>query len=279
MDKFLRLKTYLDCLVRKFESPDFIDYDPIIIPHSFEDPQDQEVIGLFAALLAWGQRKTLLKKLEELCERMSYKPMKFVYDFSSNPNEHALSGFKHRTFQPSDAISLITNVSLIIREFGSLENAFSYGMSTTSLHIETGLQAFSNLLFDINPSTPGRLRKHLARPNSGSACKRFCMYLRWMVRPGPVDLAVWKSVDTSQLVLPLDVHSGRQSRSLGMLDRSANNWKAALELTRNCRLMSPQDPARYDFAFFGLGVNNIPIDPQFIDKNRIEVSKIAAPFK
>ena len=273
MTNLSSLKTYLNNLVNKFERHEFIYHDPIIIPHGFDDPIDQEIIGLFSALLAWGQRKTLLKKLEDLCERMSYNPKKFVYDFNPNRDSVALSGFIHRTFQPIDAISLTTNLSLILKEYGSLEKAFISGMSVSSAHIEEGLQCFSDLLFEVNPSTPKRLRKHLARPNSGSACKRFCMYLRWMVRPGPVDLGIWKSLNTCQLVLPVDVHSGRQARALGMLERNKNDWKAAIELTENCRLLCKEDPCKYDFAFFGIGVNNVQLDPRFTDQNKIVLPK------
>ena len=244
------LHSYLDNLVEAFEKEEFIAEDPIVVPHSFEDPQDQEIIGLYAALLAWGQRKTLLKNLESLCERMSFKPRKFVSDFSPGRDGHLFSDFKHRTFQPIDAVWLTSNLSLVIKEYGSLEKAFGSFLEQRAPHVGEALQSFSDLLFGINPQTPKRLRKHLARPNAGSACKRFCMYLRWMTRTGPVDLGIWKAIHPNQLVLPLDVHSGRQARALGMLNRKNDDWKAALELTQNCRLLSPDDPCRYDYAFF-----------------------------
>lgn len=272
MAKLLDLHSYLDNLVDEFETEEFIANDPIIVPKSFENPSDQEIIGLFAALLAWGQRKTLLKNLESLCERMSYNPTKFVYDFSQEKHAYLFSGFKHRTFQPIDGIWLTSNLSLLIRQYGSLEKAFASFLTTHSPHIGEALQSFSDLIFEINPLTPQRLRKHLARPRSGSACKRFCMYLRWMTRTGPVDLGIWKTINPSQLVLPLDIHSGRQARVLGMLERKANDWKAALQLTHNCCLFSPEDPCKYDFAFFGIGVNKVTIEPRFTGENRINVT-------
>ena len=276
MATLANLKLYLDGLVDRFEKPEFIHNDPIVIPHSFEDPQDQEIIGLYAALLAWGQRKTLLKKLEELCERMSYKPRKFVFDFDAEKDADLFTGFIYRTFQPIDAVSLTSNLSLVIKQFGSLENAFSSFVEPDEKHVGNGLQKFSDLLFNINPATPKRVRKHLARPLSGSACKRFCMYLRWMSRPGPVDLGIWSSLNPAKLVLPLDVHSGRQARALGMLNRKNDDWKAALELTNNCRFLCTEDPCRYDFAFFGLGVNKIPIDPSHTGIHKLDVTKLAS---
>lgn len=258
------LKTYLDTLVRKYETSEFILLDPISIPHGFDDPADQEIIGLYAALLAWGQRKTVLNKLADLCERMNYRPLDFVANFSEEKGRQHLAGFKHRTFQPEDAFWLTHNLSLVLERFGSIEGAFSTFLDKSEGHVGSAIQGFSNLLFSISPETPARLRKHLARPQTGSACKRLCMYLRWMVRTGPVDLGIWQSLDTSLLVLPLDVHVGRQARALGLLARKQDDWRAALELTQNCRRLCPEDPSKYDFALFGTGAYDEPLDPRFV---------------
>ena len=274
MNTLSELHSYLDSLVQTFEQSEFIENDPVVIPHSFEDPKDQEIIGLYAAILAWGQRKTLLTKLETLCNRMSYQPYKFVRDFDINRDRFLLSDFKHRTFQPEDAIWLTHNLSLIIKSFGSLEHAFTTQLHTNSQHVGDAIQSFSELIFNIDPQTPKRLRKHLARPSTGSACKRFCMYLRWMIRPGPVDLGIWSLTHPHQLILPVDIHSGRQARALGMLNRRQDDWKAALELTRNCRYFCPEDPCKYDFAFFGLGVNKITIPTYFTDHYRLNVTHL-----
>ena len=248
-----RLKAHLDGLVDRFEQPQFIIPDPISIPHGFDDPADQEVIGLFAALLAWGQRKTMLRKLEDLCERMRYRPNRFIRGFDETHDGPRLDGFKHRTFQPIDALWMCKILKTVLAQHGSLEALFVHHLPADAEHIGPGLQGFSDTLLTILPETPLRLRKHLARPDTGSACKRLCMYLRWMVRPGPVDLGLWSQVRPAQLLLPLDVHSGRQARAVGLLTRSSNDWKAVLELTRQCRTLSPEDPARYDYAFFGVG--------------------------
>lgn len=263
MDFNEALKVYLDGLVAKYETRAFIELDPISIPHGFDDPVDQEIIGLFAALLAWGQRKTVLNKLAELCERMDYQPHAFVYNFDVNRHATALAGFKHRTFQPQDAIWMMQNLSAVLKRYKSIERAFA-AFDTDTTSVGSAIQGFSDLLFSISPETPTRLRKHLARPSTGSACKRLCMYLRWMVRPGPVDLGIWTSISQHKLVLPLDVHSGRQARALGILNRKQDDWRAALALTEACRALCPEDPAKYDYAFFGVGAYKEPLDPRFV---------------
>lgn len=249
-------KTYLDRLVDHFERPAFIDADPISIPHAFDDPRDQEVIGLYAALLAWGRRATVLDKMADLCERMRYEPYAFVRGFESERDASRLEGFKHRTFQPRDAFWLTHNLGLLLRRFETVEELFVRHLDGGG--VAAAVQGFSESIMAADPNTPARLQKHLARPEAGSACKRLNMYLRWMVRPGPVDLNIWPRITPSQLMLPLDVHSGRQARELGMLDRRYNDWKACVELTRNCRSLRSDDPARYDFAFFGTGVHGKP---------------------
>lgn len=263
------LRAYLSQQVNRFERPAFIASDPIAIPHGFENPLDQELIGLYTALLAWGQRQTILNKLHELCKRMEYKPRDFVYNFVPERDAAKLEGFKHRTFQPIDAIWLTKNLSGLLKQFGTIEAAFSCHLKPSAINTEKAIQGFSDSVLGIHPETPLRLRKHLARPLTGSACKRINMYLRWMVRPGPVDFGIWQSIRTDQLILPLDVHSGRQARALGMLSRKQNDWKAALELTENCRLCIPDDPCSLDYAFFGMGVNDVVPDPLFTGKNRL----------
>ena len=259
-------RAYVESLVRHFERPAFIDTDPISIPHGFDDPRDQEVIGLYAALLAWGQRRTVLNKMAELCERMRFRPYEFVRNFDPGRDAARLKGFKHRTFQPSDAFWLTRNLGTLLREHGRVEELFirhlppesALGDRPAEDYVGPAIQGFSASVMHAHPQTPRRLQKHLARPESGSACKRLNMFLRWMVRSGPVDLGIWPGIRPEQLMLPLDVHAGRQARRLGMLERSYNDWRACLELTENCRKLSPDDPARYDFAFFGLGIYGEP---------------------
>ena len=261
------LKTYLDGLVARFEQPAFIQDDPIAFPHGFDDPRDQEVIGLYAAILAWGQRKTVLNKMEELCERMRYHPYRFVRDFDEGRDAPRLATFKHRTFQPLDTLWFTKNLGEALRRHETVERFFASHLPEDAADVGAAIQGFSEGMMTISPGTPARLRKHLARPASGSACKRLCLYLRWMVRPGPVDLGIWPTIRPDQLVLPLDVHSGRQARALKLIARAANDWQAALELTQRCKRLCPDDPARYDFALFGVGAYGVSLDERFTGSN------------
>lgn len=277
MPTLVELKTYLDGLVDRFEAPAFIPDDPIAIPHGFDDPRDQEVIGLYAALLAWGRRETVLNKMEELCERMEYRPFRFVRDFDPARDAAALEGFKHRTFQPIDAFWFTRNLSAALARHGTVENLFADHLPEDADGAGPAIQGFSTTILTMSPKTPERLRKHLARPEAGSACKRLAMYLRWMVRPGPVDLDIWTRIAPDQLLLPLDVHSGRQARALGLIPRKSNDWKAVQHLTAVCRRLCPDDPARYDFAFFGAGAHDVSLDARFTGDNSVDLSSAPTP--
>lgn len=252
-------QSYLDRLVAHFEQPAFIADDPIRLCHAFTDRADQEIIGLYAATLAWGSRTIILAKLEELCTRMQFQPRKFVSQFDPARDADVLRTFVHRTFQPEDCIAFTHNLSLLIKQYGTVEHIFS--CQSSEANTREAIERFSTRMMSVRPETPPRLQKHLARPSRASACKRLSLYLRWMVRPGPVDLGIWHSVKPSQLVLPLDIHSGRQARTLELLHRNSNDWKSVIELTNACRKLDPQDPARYDYALFGLGAYGDP----FID--------------
>lgn len=243
---------WLDALVDRYERPAFIGEDPIRVPHAFDSPDDQETIGLFAALLAWGRRSVILSKLDELVDRMDGQPTRFVDHFEVGRHMRQLEGFTHRTFQPHDALALVLAVQAARRRFGSLGALFAAGLDPHSPDIGPAIQTFSDTLLSLVPETPVR-SKHLARPSTGSACKRLAMYARWMVRPGPVDLRLWTHISPRQLVLPLDVHTGRQARRLGLLNRRQDDWRAVEEVTARLRTLRPDDPARYDFALFGLG--------------------------
>ncbi|MEF8817816.1 MAG: TIGR02757 family protein [Salinibacter sp.] len=274
------LQTYLDTLVDRHEQPSFIDGDPISIPHAFDDPRDREVIGLYAALLAWGRRDVMLRKLEALCERMGHAPNRFVRSFEKDRDAGALDDFVHRTFQPEDAIWLTHNLSRALARYGTVEGLFAAHRpddSDDASPVAAMLQGVSTTLLTIDDETPQRLRKHLARPEAGSACKRLNMYLRWMVRPGPVDFGIWDCVDPAELMLPVDVHVGRQARALGLLERKSNDWKAVRQLTAICRSFCPSDPARYDFAFFGVGSQDESLDTRFTGDNSVDGSSLPTP--
>ena len=256
------LKSFLDRQAEHFENPGFIANDPIQVPHSFVHRADIEIAGLFAAVFSWGQRKSIIRKSLELMALMDHAPHEFVVHHEEQDLKRLLS-FRHRTFQTDDLLYFIRFLQHHYTRFPSLEDAFNPTPGEKVKDIETALIHFHRYFFSLDDA-PKRTRKHVATPERHSACKRLNMYLRWMVRPGPVDLCIWNAFSPAQLVLPLDVHSGRQARALGLLPRAANDWTAVQMLTERCRAFSPEDPCRYDFAFFGLGVTGTPIDPRFL---------------
>ncbi|PAP78041.1 TIGR02757 family protein [Rubrivirga marina] len=243
-------RALLDPLVERYERTAFIDDDPVSVVHAFDDPADREVIGLYAAILAWGRRSVILSKLAELVDRMDARPAQFVRTFTPSKADR-LDGFKHRTFSSADAVALTRSLRAAIDRYGSLGDLFASGLDPDD-DVGPAIQRFSDTLLTIVPEA-GMRTKHLARPSTGSACKRLAMYARWMTRPGPVDLSVWAGVRPDQLVIPLDIHTGTQARRLGLLERRYDDWRAVQELTDVCRALCPEDPARYDFALFGLG--------------------------
>jgi uncharacterized protein (TIGR02757 family) len=251
------LKPLLDEYVERFNRADFISDDPISIPHRFSKRQDIEITAFWTAILAWGQRKTIINSANRLFEYMDNAP----YDFIKNHQEvdrKRFEQFKHRTFQPIDALYFLESLQQLYQKNDSLETAFSRHLSTqtdTKENISTALIGFHNDFFD-NPFAPHRTRKHVATPLSKSTCKRLCMFLRWMVRRDNcgVDFGIWQNIKPSQLLMPLDVHVERHARRLGFLERPQTDWQTVLELTERMKQFDPDDPVKYDFALFGMGI-------------------------
>lgn len=245
------LKAFLDTKVEQYNVPNFIENDPICIPHSFDKKQDIEIMGFFASIFAWGQRKTIINKSRELAERMDNSP----HDFIINHKEEDLKvllGFKHRTFNDTDLLYTIHFMKHHFSKHDSLEDAF-VGKNVTD--VEGALMHFHNYFFSL-PDAPQRTAKHIPTPKRGSACKRLNMYLRWMVRNDNkgVDFGLWKKLKPSQLICPFDLHVERTAHILNLLTREKADWKAAIELTDNLRLLDPNDPVKYDFALFGVSI-------------------------
>ena len=248
------LHATLDHYADLYNRPKFIPADPISLPHAFTDPRDQEIIGFWVAMLAWGQRKTILNKSMELVELMGGEPYRFITEHREEDRAR-FAEWKHRTFNYTDTLYFLEFLQYYYRENASLETAFSQFLTPEDEDIEPALRGFQELFFSL-PDAPQRTRKHIATPARKSRCKRLCMYLRWMVRQDDrgVDLGLWKNISPSQLCLPLDVHVERVARRLGLLTRKQCDWIAVKELTANLRKFDAEDPARYDFALFGLGV-------------------------
>lgn len=250
------LRKYLNKQVAVYNQPAFIPVDPIAIPHQFSELQDIEIAGFFAAIFAWGQRITIINKCNDLLARMDNAPYDFVLNHTATDLKR-LIGFKHRTFNDTDLLYTIAFFNWYYHNNTSLEQAFTVGIKPKDKNIEGGLNGFRELFFSL-PDVSKHTYKHVASPAQQSACKRLCMMLRWFVRQdnAGVDFGIWKTIKPAQLVCPLDVHSGRIARQLGLLQRPQNDWQAALELTHNLIKLDATDPVKYDFALFGEGVSN-----------------------
>ena len=238
----------------KYNHPDFIATDPISIPHRFTQLQDREIIGFWTAMLAWGQRVTIINKANELVDLMGGEPFAFIRDHQESDRAR-FANWKHRTFQYTDTLYFLEWLQRFYQENESLETAFSSHLNPEDEDISSALIGFHEQFFSL-PFAPQRTRKHVATPARKSRCKRLCMFLRWMVRQDDrgVDFGHWKKIRSSQLCMPLDVHVERVARKLGLLQRKQNDWLAVQELTNRLRGFNPVDPVKYDFALFGLGV-------------------------
>jgi len=253
---FQDLKDFLDEKVELYNQTGFIENDPICIPHAYSLKQDIEITAFWASILAWGQRVTIINKCNELFSLMDNQPYEFVLHHTDSDLK-ALLKFKHRTFNDIDTLYFIAFFKAFYQKHNSLEEAFLPGLQEGAPHIGQALVGFHNQFFDL-PDAPQRTRKHIATPARKSACKRINMFLRWMVRKDNmgVDFGIWKTIKPKQLVCPCDVHVERVARKLGLMERKQMDWQTALELTDNLKQFDPNDPVKYDFALFGLGVEN-----------------------
>lgn len=242
------IKAFLDDRVEKYNNPAFIADDPIKIPHLFNRKEDIEISGFLTAILSWGQRKTIINKANQLMQLMDNKPYQFLVSASENDFLRFRS-FKHRTFNGDDCHAIINALAEIYRSNSSLEEIFTAGFQKADAFV--AINHFSETIFRY-PHLD-RTHKHLPKPSDGSASKKINMYLRWMIRQDDrgVDFGIWKNIPPSKLICPLDLHSGRMARKLGLLSRNTNDWKAAVELTSKLIEFDPDDPVKYDFALFG----------------------------
>lgn len=252
------MQAFLDECVERYNRPSFIENDPVSIPHRFSRLQDIEIMGFWTAMLAWGQRRTIISKSEELIALMEGAPYDFILQHREKDRKRFLR-FRHRTFQPTDTLYFLEFFQQYYRKHSSLEEAFARHLRPGDEHTERALAGFHEFFFSL-PHAPERTRKHIATPARRSSCKRLNMFLRWMVRQDDkgVDLGLWKRISPRQLLMPLDVHVERVARRLGLLQRKQADWQAVLELTARLRQYDPADPVKYDFALFGLGALEKP---------------------
>ncbi len=250
------IKQLLDQKVKQYNHIDFIEKDPISIPHLYTKQQDIEIAAFFAAIFAWGNRTTIIQKSKGLLERMDNAPFEYCTQHQAKDLKK-LIGFAHRTFNDRDLLYCITFFKHHYANQKSLETAFFMDQHSGKKikTVAAGLVNFKNYFFSLEDA-PYRTKKHIASPENGSTCKRLNMFLRWMVRKDQhgVDFGLWKTISPADLIIPIDVHVARVSRSFGLISRPQIDWLTALELTEYCRTLDARDPVKYDFALFSLGV-------------------------
>jgi uncharacterized protein (TIGR02757 family) len=271
------IKAFLDSKVVQYNRPDFISNDPVCIPHLFSKKQDIEIMGLWAAVLAWGQRVTIINKCRELIALMDGAPFDFIMNHQDTDLKKLLQ-FKHRTFNDIDTLYFIAFFRHHYSNFDTLEAAFiplktfgnspdifndSKGSSKNTVTansnpaepVEQSFNYFRSYFFSL-PDYPHRTKKHISSPSQKSTCKRLSMFLRWMVRKDDcgVDFGIWNHISPAHLICPCDLHVDRVARKLNLITRKQTDWQTALQLTERLREFDPVDPVKYDFALFGLGI-------------------------
>lgn len=248
------LKDLLDHLAERYNNSSFIAEDPISIPHQFSKKEDIEIAGFLVATIAWGNRRSIVKNGNRMMDLMGGEPYRFLME-SSQIEKEELNDFVHRTFNSEDFAYFLNSLANIYKTRGGIGAFFEKEYAKTS-DIREVMNRFRDLFFELEH--PARVEKHLSSITKGAACKRVNMFLRWMVRDDStgVDFGLWKTIPSSALYLPLDVHSATVGRGLGLLERKQNDWKSVEEITENLRTFDPLDPIRYDYALFGVGVNH-----------------------
>jgi uncharacterized protein (TIGR02757 family) len=258
------IKAFLDSKVAQYNQPDFIKNDPVSIPHLFTKKQDIEIMGFWAATLAWGQRVTIINKCKELINLMDGAPYDFIINHQDTDLKKLLH-FKHRTFNDIDTLYFIAFFRYHYENHDSLEAAFIPSQTVitsdnkvsvnTQSQVEIALNHFRSYFFSL-PDFPHRTKKHVSSPSQKSTCKRLNMFLRWMVRNDDcgVDFGIWNQLKPADLIMPCDLHVDRVARKLNLITRKQTDWQTATELTGRLRDFDPMDPVKYDFALFGLGI-------------------------
>lgn len=245
------IKSFLDFKVEQYNNPRFIESDPIQIPHKFIKKEDIEISGFLTATIAWGNRKSILNNASGLMDLLDQAPHDFVMNHKKGDLK-SLENFVHRTFNGTDLQYFISSLNNIYSNCGGIEEIFRKHAQQTDL--QPAIHEFRKIFFE--QAHPERTRKHISDTLKNSAAKRINMFLRWMVRRDKtgVDFGIWKNIKSSQLSCPLDIHSGNTARKLGILSRKQNDAKALKELDVSLRKLDSEDPVKYDFALFGLGV-------------------------
>lgn len=246
------LRGFLEYNYDKYCRPEFIETDPIRIPHMFTRKEDIEISGFLAATIAWGQRVTILKNASRMMQLMGCSPYDYLMS-ASDEEFKQFASFVHRTFNGQDCIFFLRSLQHVYKSRGGLEQVFTEGYPLNN-SMKEAIENARKIFFELPHEK--RTEKHFAEPSKGATAKRLNMFLRWMVRTDTrgIDFGLWEDINPKDLQLPLDLHTGNVSRKLGLLQRKQNDWKAVEEVTTNLARLDPMDPVKYDFALFGLGI-------------------------
>jgi len=251
MDTISELKDFLDEKVEKYNQYTFIETDPIQVPKLFSEKENIEIAAFLTATIAWGSRTAIINSANKLMHLMDFQPVDFVLN-ATETELSTLKKFVHRTFNGNDCIYFICSLRNIYKNHSGLYEVFKKGFQKSN-SVKSSLVNFYNIFYERRGE---RTRKHISNIIAGASAKRLNMFLRWMVRKDKagVDFGLWNEIPASALMLPLDVHTGNVGRKLGLLNRKSNDWKAVEEITSSLRNFDSEDPIKYDFALFGLGV-------------------------
>jgi uncharacterized protein (TIGR02757 family) len=268
--KLALLKPWLDEIIIQVEIPEYIPEDPISFMHAFDRAEDRLLAGFFAAIMAWGRRDIVIRKVDDLLLRMDYNPEAYIRGFDEI-RAQSLVGFRHRTFTAADVYWLVRCLQVILARYGNFEGFWAACYVKAHVSGEHLMDVFHDAFFEAVPEVPQRTRKHIASKRKKSSCKRLLLYLRWAIRKNSVvDTGLMDFMPASELYIPLDVHVARQARRLGLLGRHQNDWLAVEELQQRLILLNPEDPCRYDYALFGIGVLKKQIPAELIINSRVE---------
>lgn len=247
------MRELLERLHDRYNNESFIEADPISVPHSFTRPVDREIAGFLAATIAWGNRRAIVQSAHRMMRYMDNAPEDFVRNATEADMEY-LRTYVHRTFNGVDFQDFVRGLRHIINEWGSVGNYFETRYEEHG-DLRPVFSDFRRDFFAVEHDP--HCEKHLSSIDKGAACKRLCMYLRWFVRHDDrgVDFGLWRRIPMSALYMPLDIHTGRMGRNLGLLGRKQSDWKAVEELTASLRELHADDPVRYDYSLFGLGIS------------------------
>jgi uncharacterized protein (TIGR02757 family) len=248
------LKRWMDELVAKVEVPSYIDTDPVMFMHAYDDTEDRLIAAFFAAILAWGRRDIVIRKVAELLERMGTSPATFIKTYPDSGSS-AFTGWKHRTFTADDIHWLCLSLRRGYDTHPRFEDQWLAASSRAKDEQRLLMGVFHEQFFARIPEAPHRVRKHLSNNENGGSCKRLYLFLRWTMRRNScVDMPLMAFMPLSELFIPLDVHVGRQARKYGLLTRAQDDWRSVVELTERLKEFDPEDPSKYDYGLFGLGI-------------------------